>query len=285
MIGADTQDKFVTCDFDNSYDPSIEEKLGSFEPSSYSYALMDTHFREFNYYPEIAANVELVSSSSLNETSLNSYSNLRSYLRSIEYSTNTMSNFSHKLPELDNDSLTEAFNEIENLTSMQSTSETKAMELDKFDTEKDFSTPITSPRIHGIFSYDSPDDTAEKSDWEEIFSQQNKLIEQFVQIVDNQSTQRDFVTYTTSQASPVRDSESLQCSTTQCNFAEDKEKDRRQRNNIASRKSRAMKKERFAAMENEIDQLRAANRKLKAIVDELDLAIDEAKSIVLPPKL
>lgn len=291
MIGVDAQDEFVTCDFDNTYDPSIEEKLGSFETSSYSYALGETHFSEFNYCPEIAANIELVSSSALNETSFNPYSNLGSYLRSIdsleeenEYSTNTMSNFPHKLPELDKDSLTEAFNEIENLTTMQSTSETEAMELDRFDTEEDFPTPITSPRIHRIFSYDSPDDTADKSDWEEIFSQQNKLIEQFVQIVDNQSTRHDAVTYTTSQASPVRDSDSLQCSTTQCNFAEDREKDRRQRNNIASRKSRAMKKERFAAMQTEIDQLRAANRKLKAIVDELDLAIDEAKSIVLPPK-
>lgn len=80
----------------------------------------------------------------------------------------------------------------------------------------------------------------------------------------------------------MRDYE-LQCSTTQCNLADDKEKDRRQRNNMASRKSRAMKKERFAAMQSEIDQLRVANRKLKAFVDELDSAIDEAKAIVLPP--
>lgn len=92
------------------------------------------------------------------------------------------------------------------------------------------------------------------------------------------------MTYTTSQSSPVRDCESVQCSTTQCNFAEDREKDRRQRNNEASRKSRAMKKERFAAMQNEIDKLRVANRKLRAFVDELDSAIDEAKAIVLPSK-
>ncbi|VDN98312.1 unnamed protein product [Rodentolepis nana] len=291
MIGLDAQDEFVTCDFANSYDPSIEEKLGSFEKSPYSYTIVDTHFKEFDYCPEIAANIELVSSSSLNATSFNPYLNLGSYLRSIEsfeeeneYLSNTMSNFSHKLPELDKDSLTEALNDIENLTSMQSTSETEAMELERLDTEEDFPTPLTSPHLHKIFSNDSPDDTADESDWEEIFSQQNKLIEQFVQIVDNQSTRQDVVMYSTSQASPLRDSESLQCSTTQCNFAEDREKDRRQRNNIASRKSRAMKKERFAAMQSEIDQLRAANQKLKAMVDELDLAIDEAKSIVLPPK-
>ena len=77
----------------------------------------------------------------------------------------------------------------------------------------------------------------------------------------------------------------VQSSTTQCNFAEEREKDRRQRNNVASRKSRAMKKERFAAMQSEIDQLRVANRKLKAFVAELDSAIDEAKAIVLPQNI
>ncbi|VUZ45331.1 unnamed protein product [Hymenolepis diminuta] len=287
MSGMDPHDEFVTCE---PYDPNIEEQLGSFETDSYSYSLADPHFTEFNYCPEVAAKTELAPSSSLNEKSLNLYSNLGSYLLSIEsleendYSTNNMSNFSHKLPELDKDSITEALNEIENLTTTQFTSETETMEIDRPDTEEDFLTPITSPRIHNIFSCDSLDDNADNSDLEEIFSQQNQLIEQFVEIVDNQSTRHDIVTYTTSQASPVRDYESLQCSTTQCNFAEDREKDRRQRNNIASRKSRAMKKERFAAMQSEIDQLRAANRKLKAIVDELDSVIDEAKAIVLPPK-
>lgn len=151
---------------------------------------MDPHFTEFNYCPEVAANIELAPSSSLNEKSLNLYSNLGSYLLSIEsleendYSTNNMSNFSHKLPELDKDSITEALNEIENLTTTQFTSETETMEIDRPDTEEDFLTPITSPRIHNIFSCDSLDDTADNSDLEEIFSQQNQLIEQFVEIVD-----------------------------------------------------------------------------------------------------
>lgn len=95
-----------------------------------------------------------------------------------------MSNISQKLPELDEDSITDAFNEIDNLTCLLSASESEPVEVVMPDTGADFLTPITGPRIHSIFSCDSFDDIADKPEWEEIFSQQNTLIEQFVESVD-----------------------------------------------------------------------------------------------------
>lgn len=171
---------------------------------------MDSPYTEYNYYPDIAADIELASSSSTNvETSFNSYSNFGSYLRTLEsleeannnaknnidkYSTSTdnMPNFSHKLPELDKDSITEALNEIENLTSMQSTSETELMDIDRLDNEEDFLTPVTSPNLHNILSCDKLDnDNSDTSVWEEIFSKQNRLIEEFVEIVDVSTISRN----------------------------------------------------------------------------------------------
>ncbi|KAL5110456.1 hypothetical protein TcWFU_005837 [Taenia crassiceps] len=254
--------------------------LGNFQTKKFDYDSVDSHFTSLTYgfCSGIAAEIK---QASINDTPPNSDSNLGSYLYSLEPI--------EKLPELDRDTLSDALIKLEKFTTLQSATEIKAMECDKPDMEEDNLSPLGSPQLHNIFSSEFLDDLANGPEWEEIFSQQNTLIEQFVEIVDNQSGRHDCEeekvrntkALSTDITSSTRDCE-LQSSTTQCNFAEDREKDRRQRNNVASRKSRAMKKERFAAMQSEIDQLRVANRKLKAFVDELDSAIDEAKAIVLP---
>ncbi|VDK24631.1 unnamed protein product [Taenia asiatica] len=257
------------------------DNLGTFRTKKFGYDTTDLHLTDLTYSccPKIAADIEIAS---MNDTPLNSDSDFGSYL------------FSHeaieKLPELDRDTLSDALIKLEKFTTLSSATDIKAMECDRPDTEEDNLSPLGSPQLHNIFSSESFEDLANGPEWEEIFSQQNTLIEQFVKIVDNRSGRNDCeeekVRNTKASSADItswtRDCE-CQSSTTQCNFAEDREKDRRQRNNVASRKSRAMKKERFAAMQSEIDQLRVANRKLKAFVDELDSAIDEAKAIVLPP--
>ncbi len=59
------------------------------------------------------------------------------------------------------------------------------------------------------------------------------------------------------------------------------ERQRREKNNLASRNSRAIKKERFAAMTEEIQQLKEENHHLRNVVQEMDYVIFEAKSIVM----
>ncbi len=59
------------------------------------------------------------------------------------------------------------------------------------------------------------------------------------------------------------------------------ERQRRERTNLAARKSRAVKKERFAAMTGEIEQLQAENHHLRNVVKEIDSAIYEAKGILM----
>ncbi len=61
----------------------------------------------------------------------------------------------------------------------------------------------------------------------------------------------------------------------------DAERHRRQKNNLASRKSRAVKKERFAAMTEEIEQLQEENDHLRNVVQEMDSAIYKAQSMVM----
>ncbi len=59
------------------------------------------------------------------------------------------------------------------------------------------------------------------------------------------------------------------------------ERQRREKNNLASRKSRAFKKERFAAMTEEIEQLQEENNHLRNVVQEMDSVIYEAKGMVM----
>ncbi len=59
------------------------------------------------------------------------------------------------------------------------------------------------------------------------------------------------------------------------------ERHRREKNNLASRKSRAVKKERFAAMTEEIEQLQEENYHLRNVVQEMDSVIYEAKGMVM----
>ncbi|VDM35012.1 unnamed protein product [Hydatigera taeniaeformis] len=257
-----------------------KDKIETSQTKQLDYDFVDSHFTDltYGYCPTIAADIELAS---MNDTPLNSDSDFESYLYSLEPM--------EMLPELDRDTLSDALIKLEKFTTLQSATEVEAMECDRPDMEEDNLSPLGSPQLHNIFSSKSLEDLANGPEWEEIFSQQNTLIEQLVEIVDNKSGRHDYEkekarnskASTADIVSLTKDCE-LQSSTTQCNFAEDREKDRRQRNNVASRKSRAMKKERFAAMQSEIDQLRVANRKLKEFVDELDSAIDEAKAIVLP---
>ncbi len=56
---------------------------------------------------------------------------------------------------------------------------------------------------------------------------------------------------------------------------------RREKTNLAARKSRAVKKERFAAMTGEIEHLLAENHHLRNVVQEMDSAIHEAKIILV----
>ncbi|CDS42592.1 protocadherin 11 [Echinococcus multilocularis] len=258
-----------------------KDNLGTFQTDQFDYDFADSHLTDLTYCycPEIAADIELAS---MNDTPPNSDSAFGNYLCSLEPIEN--------LPELNRDMLSDAFIELEKCTTLQSATEIEAMECDRPDVKDDNLSPLDSPQLHNIFSSQSFENLANGPEWEEIFSQQDTLIKQLVEIVDNQSgrqaceekKEKNAKASSTDTTSPTKDCE-LQSSTTQCNFAEDREKDRRQRNNVASRKSRAMKKERFAAMQSEIDKLRVANRKLKAFVDELDSVIDEARAIVLPP--
>ncbi len=59
------------------------------------------------------------------------------------------------------------------------------------------------------------------------------------------------------------------------------ERQRREKTNLAARKSRAVKKERFAAMTGEIEQLHAENQHLRNVVQEMDSAIHEAKGVLM----
>ncbi len=59
------------------------------------------------------------------------------------------------------------------------------------------------------------------------------------------------------------------------------ERQRREKNNLASKNSRAVKKERFAAMTGEIEQLQAENYHLRNMVQEMDSVIFEAKHMVM----
>ncbi len=61
------------------------------------------------------------------------------------------------------------------------------------------------------------------------------------------------------------------------------ERQRREKNNLASRKSRGVKRERFAAMTEEIEQLQEENHHLRNVVQEMDSIIFEAKSVVMQP--
>ncbi len=62
------------------------------------------------------------------------------------------------------------------------------------------------------------------------------------------------------------------------------ERQRKEKNNLASRKSRAVKKERFAAMTEEIEQLQAENHHLRNVVQEMDSVIHEAQNMVMHAK-
>ncbi len=59
------------------------------------------------------------------------------------------------------------------------------------------------------------------------------------------------------------------------------ERQRREKTNLAARKSRAVKKERFAAMTGEIEQLQAENHLLRNVEHEMDSAIHEAKGVLM----
>uniref|UniRef100_A0A5K3EY77 BZIP domain-containing protein n=1 Tax=Mesocestoides corti TaxID=53468 RepID=A0A5K3EY77_MESCO len=248
---------------------------------------MDSSFKSMphNCYPEIVSDITLTEPDGAIKTN----SDFTPYLYSIKpIEEIDITATSQKLSEHETeDSLSAALIELEKFTTLQSAVETEPME-DTRPEEEDIQSPLDSPRIHDFFSSNSLEDLANRPEWEEIFLQQNTLMEQFVEIVDNPSRWRNFAdgraqcsvalsTSTTTKSGLCE----LQSSTTQCNFAEEKEKDRRQRNNVASRKSRAMKKERFAAMQMEIEHLLITNRKLKTFIDEMDSAIDEAKAIVL----
>ncbi len=56
---------------------------------------------------------------------------------------------------------------------------------------------------------------------------------------------------------------------------------RREKDNLASPKLRAVKKERFAAMTEKIAQLQAENHHLRCVVHEMDSVIYEAKGMVM----
>ncbi len=62
------------------------------------------------------------------------------------------------------------------------------------------------------------------------------------------------------------------------------ERQRREKTNLAARKSRAVKKERFTAMTGEIEQLQAENQHLRNVVQEMDSAIHEAKGVLMQAK-
>nr|VZH96715.1 unnamed protein product [Spirometra erinaceieuropaei] len=66
-----------------------------------------------------------------------------------------------------------------------------------------------------------------------------------------------------------------------CNMDTDREKERRQKNNEASRRSRAKRKNRFKACEEKVDRLEMANLELKFYIERLDVAIQEAKDMLL----
>ncbi len=59
------------------------------------------------------------------------------------------------------------------------------------------------------------------------------------------------------------------------------ERQRREKTNLAARKSRAVKKERFASMTGEIEQLQAENHHLRNVVHEMESVIHEAKGVLM----
>lgn len=152
-----------------------KDDLETFKTKKFGYDFMDSHFTDitYGYCPEIAADIELAS---MNDPPLNSDSNLGSYLCSLEPI--------EKLPELDGNTLSDALIKLEKFTTLQSATETEAMECDRPSMEKGNLSPLGSPLLHNIFSSESLEDLANGPEWEEIFSQQNTLIEQFVEIVD-----------------------------------------------------------------------------------------------------
>lgn len=61
----------------------------------------------------------------------------------------------------------------------------------------------------------------------------------------------------------------------------DKYKERRRKNNIASRRSREIRKQKFVDMEIEADNLESENRKLEAKIVEMERLAKEMKAILV----
>lgn len=245
------------------------EFVGNTNPS-YNYG--ELHLADSNYECclDIAADIEISSLIDTTYTSNSEFGNLLGCIEAEDMSNNSPPSV---LPELDQDTLSlieqnqlsNTFYYPHNYNDITTTTDAEAMDADQSIIQED----LNGAQVQDMVSPHSI---------EEILSRNSDFVDEFMNMVDCGLSLKSAAT-----SSQMKSAE-VQSSTTQCNFAEDREKDRRERNNVASRKSRAMKKERFAAMQSEIEQLRAANSKLKAFVDELDSAIDEAKAIVLPPK-
>ncbi len=60
-----------------------------------------------------------------------------------------------------------------------------------------------------------------------------------------------------------------------------KQLERRRKNNEASRKSRAQKKDRFLLSVREVEDLRKENKKLKEFIRDLDAAIQESNDALM----
>ncbi|VDN14672.1 unnamed protein product [Dibothriocephalus latus] len=66
-----------------------------------------------------------------------------------------------------------------------------------------------------------------------------------------------------------------------CKMEFDVQKERRRKNNEASRRSRAKRKGKFKACEEDVNRLEISNLKLKLYLEYLDVAVQEAKDILL----
>ncbi|VDK38551.1 unnamed protein product [Dibothriocephalus latus] len=66
-----------------------------------------------------------------------------------------------------------------------------------------------------------------------------------------------------------------------CNMDFDLQKERRRKNNEASRRSRAKRKDKFKACEEDVNRLEISNFQMKLFIERLDVVIDEAKDCLL----